>query len=229
MKTVILAGGEGKRLRPYTYVLPKPLLPVGDKAILEILLERLKSQGFKDIVLTVGYRSNYIKTFFSDGSNLGLNISYYEETNPLGTAGPLKNLEQQLTKDFLVINGDILTDIDFNALSKFHLEKESDITVVTKKIKVPILYGVVKSKEHRIEMIEEKPTLCPQIVAGIYILNPSVLKYIPKNKFYNMPNLVKKVLEKNGKVLRFLHTGKWTDIGRLTDYQKAQSELVNKK
>jgi NDP-mannose synthase len=228
MKAVILCGGEGKRLRPYTYILPKPLLPIGDKAILEIILERLKEQGIMQVILATNYKEAYIKTFLSDGKDKGMDIVYSKEDNFLGTAGPLKALRDMFKEDFFVMNGDLLTNLDISDLSKFHKENSGDITIVTKIMKTPIHYGVIENKEGVVTKWTEKPDVTFEISTGMYMLNPKVLDYLPEGKPFNMDELVREVLKNNGKVLRFLYDGEWVDIGRVEDYEKIQSGFNEK-
>ena len=223
MKAVILAGGEGKRLRPYTYVLPKPLLPLGEEPILDRILEKLRKQGITDIFLAVNYKEQLFKMIYGDGSEKGVNITYLKESKPLGTAGPLKNLEGKVTESFFVINGDVISDLDVRELEKFHERTNSDITVVTRKIKTPINFGVLDVKEDQIVKWTEKPIIESEIATGMYMINPFVLKYIPYDNFYDMNNLVGEVMKNKGKVFRFEYDGQWIfDVGSRKDYKEAQ-------
>ncbi len=224
MKAVILVGGKGKRLRPYTYVFPKPLLPINGKPILEIILTKLKNQGVNEIILATNYKSTLLEIFFSDGSDLGVDITYSKEENSLGTVGPLKLIEDKLDGDFIVMNGDVLTDLDIKKLIEYHKKNSSDITVVTKNMDIPLDYGMVKTDGDKVIGWREKPSLSSEISTGIYILNSSILKHIPQDKKYDMPDLIKKVIELNGNVLKFSYDGKWIDIGRIEDYKKVQNE-----
>ncbi len=229
MKIVILAGGEGKRLRPYTYVLPKPLLPIGDKPILDITLEKLKTQGIKDIILAVNYKAGLFDIIYGDGSSRGMNISYLRESQPLGTAGPLRSLKDKIFDDFFVMNGDIICDLNLEDLKKTHREAEADITVVTRKIETPINFGVLQIENEKIVGWDEKPKIKSEISAGMYMLKPSVLDLIPKNEFYDMNDLVKRIILNGGKVLRFLYGGDLLDVGNREDYRKAQNNFEEKK
>lgn len=222
MKVVILAGGEGRRLRPYTYVFPKPLLPIGDQPILGIILERLKKQGIKEAILATNYKDYLIRTFFGDGSDNDMKISYSKEEIFLGTAGPLKSLEEKLKEDFFVMNGDLLTGINVSEVFDFHKQNANDVTIVTKNVKTPINYGIIKNKDGFVTKWIEKPDVTSEISTGMYMLSPRVLKYIPQGKFFNMNDLVETVLKDRGKVLRFLYEGEWIDIGRLDEYKRAQ-------
>jgi len=222
MKVIILAGGEGTRLRPYTAIFPKPLLPINETPLLDIVLEKLKNQNIKEIFLAVNYKSSLFKMFYGDGSKKGLNITYLEESKPLGTAGPLQSLENKIDEDFLVMNGDIICDLDFHKLLDFHKKNCGVITVVTREIKTPINFGVIKTKEGRITNLEEKPEIKSEISAGIYIINPGALRHIPKNQFYDMPDLIKKLISEKANVLRFLYDGELKDIGDLKSYEEIQ-------
>jgi NDP-mannose synthase len=226
MKAFILAGGEGRRLKPYTSVLPKPLLPLGDKPILEIILKNLKDQGINDVILAINYKSSLFKMFFGDGSKLGMNINYSKEEKPLGTIGPIKLVEKEFDGNVIVMNGDILTDLDFNKLLEFHNEKNSDITVVSRNIAIPLEYGVIKSKDDKVIGWEEKPSLNSEVSAGIYVIKSSVIKMVEDDKRQDMPELILKVVNSGGNVFKFPYGGRWIDIGRISDYQRAESEML---
>ena len=221
MKVVILAGGEGKRLRPYTNILPKPLLPIGEKPILEVILERLKKQGIIDVVLATNYKDHLIKTFFGSGEEFGMKIQYSGEEFFLGTAGPLKSLEGTLGEDFFVMNGDLLNKVDIWKVLDFHKKNHGDMTIITKKIKNPINYGVIENKGILAVEWKEKPEIAFEISTGMYMLNKKVLKHIPPKTAFNMNDLFAEVLKNDGRVLRFPYRGEWIDIGRIEDYQKA--------
>jgi len=223
MKAFILAGGEGKRLHPYTKIFPKPLLPINDEPILSLILKHLKKYEIDEVILATNYKAPLLKIYFGDGSEFGIKINYSKEEKILGTAGPLKLVEDQLKEDFIVMNGDILTDLNINKLIKFHKTESPDITVVCKKEEVLLNYGMIESNGENIIDWKEKPTLNVEISTGIYILNPSVIKHIDKDEMIDMPDLVKRIIKSNGKVLKFMYEGKWIDIGRIDTYQKAQS------
>lgn len=222
MQAVILVGGLGTRLRPFTKVIPKPLLPIGEKSVLQIQISRLKEYGFKDIFLATGYKSEYIKSFFGDGSVLGVNLTISKEEKPLGTCGPLTLLKEKLKSPFIVINGDILTTIDFGKLYKYALDVKSDLVVVTKKIRTPFDFGNVKTKGNFIIDVKEKPIYEIEIIAGIYVLKTGIFKYIPVNEYYGMDQLIKNLLKDNLPVARYLMQEYWLDIGRVGDYKMAQ-------
>jgi len=225
MKTVILAGGLGTRLKPLTQVIPKPLLPVGERSILEITVERLKSCTCRDIIMATNYKSHLFESYFGDGSRWGIKISYSKETMPLGTAGPLKLLKNEFKEPFLVINGDILTNLDFRKLKEYHMDNSADLTLVAKELKTPLHYGVVKSRGKSVLGLEEKPVIESEINAGIYFLSPSVIKFIPENKLYNMTDLIRRLIKERRKVVKYVLKDYWLDIGQIEDYRKAQTDI----
>lgn len=223
MKAVIMAGGLGERLRPFTQVIPKPLLPVGEQSVLEIIIRALSQQGFDEVFLALNYQSSLFEAFFGDGSKWHIKISYTKEEKPLGTAGPLKLIEDRLKEPFLVINGDILTNLDFTKLAEFHRSNESVLTVCTKEIHMPLHYGVVHSEENRIVKIDEKPDVVSEVIAGIYILTPEAVSFIPKDAFYTMVDLLHDLMKAEKKVVQYHLNGYyWLDIGQMDDYQRAQ-------
>jgi mannose-1-phosphate guanylyltransferase len=221
MKAVILAGGRGKRLRPFTDVLPKPLLPIAGQPVLGRILNNLKEQGIDEVFLTVNYMKDYFKILFGDGEKFGLKINYLEENIPLGTAGPIRVLEEILHEDFFVMNGDLVTDLDINEGLKFHKKNKADITIVTSEFTIPVDYGVISSKGELVTEWVEKPKITLETCTGMYFLNSNIIKRIPKNKEYNMNDLVKTVIESSGRVLKYFHKGEWIDIGKIEDYEKA--------
>ena len=223
MKAVIMAGGLGMRLRPITSVIPKPLLPIGDRTVLEIIIEKLKKSGFDEIMITTNYKSHLFETFLGDGSRLGVRINYSKEKERLGTAGPLRLIRKDLNEPFLVINGDIITMLDFSKLAEFHKKNSADFTLVSKELDIPLQYGVVECDGNRITDIKEKPPLKAEIIAGIYFMNPGIIDMIPKGP-YLMTDLVKKAIREGKNVFRYSLTDYWLDIGRMEDYEKAKKE-----
>ncbi len=225
MQAIILAGGKGKRLAPYTTILPKPLMPIEDMPILEIVLLQLKKHGFTDIFLAVGHLAGLIQAYCGDGSRWGLNITYSMEDEPLGTAGPL-SLIDGLEEDFLVMNGDLLTNIDYSDLMGYHLQKNALATVSMYNKDVPISLGVLKLDDsgNIIDYIE-KPTLTYKVSMGIYILNRKILDHIEKGKYLDFPVLIKQLIGENEKVVGYDFTGYWMDIGRHEDYSKVLEEF----
>jgi len=222
MKAVILAGGLGSRLKPFTEAIPKPLLPIGEKAVLEIQIERLKEHGFDEIYLATNYKSNYIENFFGDGSRYGVKLIISREEKPLGTAGPLLLLKEQLKEPFLVMNGDILTLTDFSKLYKYALSNESMLTLTIKKEITPYAFGNIYFEGDFVTDIEEKPDLITYILAGIYVMKPVIFNLIPPGEYFGMDKLIKKMLFEKHPVAKYNLTEYWLDIGRLSDYEKAQ-------
>lgn len=221
MKALILAGGKGTRLEPFTISLPKPLMPVGKYPILEILIRNLKKAGVTEIILAVGHLETLIRAYFNDGSKWGVKISYSSEDEPLGTAGPILLVKEQLKQPFFFMNGDIYSDINFNELYHYHLKMKSSATICLTKRHVDIDFGVIKTNDNcEFEEWQEKPKIEYLVSTGIYILNPRVIDYIP-NGFYNIPDLIINLKLNNQKVTTLVHNGMWLDIGRIEDYQTA--------
>ncbi len=228
MRAVLLAGGKGTRLYPYTAVFPKPLVPLGDKPIMEIFIRQLKSFGFDHVTICVGHLASLIKTFFKDGKWLGIKIDYSLENEPLGTVGPLALLND-LPETFLVANGDLLTTVDLSEMMKIHKRKGAILTVGIHKQERKIEWGVLEIKRDRIVGYSEKPTQKFYISAGVYILDKSVLKYLPKNKYFDFPQLVNLLIQKEKNIVPYNIRGYWLDIGRPDDYQKALEEFSNRR
>ena len=222
MKAVILAGGLGTRLKPFTEVIPKPLLPVGEKAVLEIQIEHLKANGFNHIFLATNYKSAYIQNFFGDGSKYGVKLTISKEEIPLGTAGPVKLLQDQLTEPFLVMNGDILTQLTYRKLYEFALKNDSLLTICTKEIVTPFQFGNIHTEGDFVIGIDEKPDIRTNILAGIYIFKPGILDLIPKGERFGMDRLIKKMIELKLPISHYPIEEYWLDIGQVKDYEKAQ-------
>ncbi len=221
-KAVILAGGLGSRLKPFTQAIPKPLLPIGEKSMLEIQIENLAKYGFKEIFIATNYKAEYIEAFIGDGKKYGVDVTFSNEDIPLGTCGPLSLLRDKLTEPFLLMNGDILSTIDFGKLYEFGSEKGADFTVVTKEIRTPFNFGSVQVENDFIVDVQEKPDLVIEIVAGIYYMKPAIFKYIPDNTYFGIDTLIKEMISQNAKIGRYLMKEYWLDIGRLDDYNEAQ-------
>lgn len=225
MRAVILAGGKGTRLAPYTTVFPKPLMPVRDTPILEIVIRQLREHGFDDIVLSVGYLSHLMKTYFGDGSHLGVNITYSMEDRALGTAGPL-SLVPPSDEPILVMNGDLLTTIDYSDIYRYHSQMGAATTIGLYPRRIKIDLGVLKTNGGN-EIIEyvEKPEYEHLVSMGIYIVNPSVQALIPYNQRLDFPDLVSKLLAEGQRVVGYRFEGYWLDIGRPDDYERACAEF----
>ena len=227
MRAVILAGGRGTRLRPFTTIFPKPLMPVGEMPVLEILLRQLRSHGVTDVTLMTGHLAYLLEGYFGDGANLGLSIEYLHESEPLGTAGPLHGLQGRLHDDFFVMNGDLLTNLDFSGLMRRHKEDGCEVTVGVYSRAEKIELGILRVDEHeRVVGYEEKPTVLYDVSMGIYAMSPRILPRIPPG-YYDMPNLILDVLSGGRPVSCWRHEGRWLDIGRPDDYENA-NELIRR-
>ena len=225
MKAIVLAGGKGTRLAPYTKVLPKPLMPIGDMPILEIILRQMQRAGIDEVVLTVGHLASLLQAFFQDGQNLGLKISYSFEDKPLGTAGPLSMVEG-LDDTFLVCNGDVLTTLDLGDLIAYHKRSGAIATIATHPRNVHVDLGVIQfNGNQEIVGYIEKPTYSYQVSMGIYIFEPRVLEYIERNQYLDFPDLVLRLLAGGNRVVGYPFEGYWQDLGRADDYEQAVDEF----
>lgn len=220
MQAIVLAGGKGTRLKPFTNVIPKPLVPIGDMPILEVVLRQLKAHGYTRITLAVNHLARLIGAFFGDGSDIGLRINYSMESRVLGTAGPLRIIND-LEDDFLVMNGDLLTTLDYAELMRFHRENRSDVTIATFPKDVKIDLGVVESEGSRFVDYVEKPIYSFTVSMGVYALNRRVLESIPQGEKFDMPELVLAQKRMGRKVMCFSSECEWLDIGRVDDYEQA--------
>jgi NDP-mannose synthase len=220
MQALILAGGEGTRLKPFTNVIPKPLVPVGDLPILEIVLRQLKFYGADRIVLAVNKLARLIEAFFGDGSRLGLKIVYSLEDKPLGTAGPIR-LADDLDEDFIVMNGDLLTTIDYSDFFRHHKSGDAIASIATFQKEVKIDLGVLEAKDGRFSDYFEKPTYHFTVSTGIYAFNRRVIQFIPEDENFDMPDLILALHKSGGKVLCYSGDYDWLDIGRVDDYERA--------
>lgn len=222
MKAVILAGGLGTRLKPFTEVIPKPLLPVGESSVLEIQIMSLARSQVTEIFIATNYMSEYVQAFLGDGSKYGVKLSFSKEEKPLGTCGPITLLEEKLTEPFLLMNGDVLTRLDFRTAYQAAMKVDSDLVVVTTEITTPFDFGNVICDGDYLVDVHEKPNLKMEILSGMYIMKPSIFKIIPKDTYYGIDSLIKDMLAKKMKVGRYLMHDYWLDIGRIDDYQMAQ-------
>lgn len=225
MKAVILAGGLGTRLRPFTEVIPKPLLPLGEKSILEVQILGLKSFGFEDIYIATNYMSDYIEAYLGDGSKYGVRLHFSKEHVPLGTCGPLTLLKDELNEPFVVMNGDILTRLDVGKFYEYALCEGAGLTVGTKIITTPFRFGNVHVDDQGcIAHVEEKPEFNLEILAGIYCVRPELFEYMPEGEYYGLDSLIKDLLRRREKIARYLIEAYWVDIGQVEDYSKARKE-----
>jgi NDP-sugar pyrophosphorylase family protein len=225
MKAVILAGGLGTRLKPFTEVIPKPLLPIGEKAVLEIQIEHLKQHGFDEVYLATNYKSNYIENFFGDGSRYGVKLTISREETPLGTVGPLSLLKSELTEPFVIMNGDVLSNINFTDFYKFANEMNTLLTISVKKIIMPYDFGNIHFKDDFVVEIEEKPDIITYALAGIYIMKPGIFSLIPDNTYFGMDTLIKNMLSAKSPISKYELNDYWLDIGRVDDFESAQKDF----
>lgn len=218
---IIMAGGRGTRLGELTKECPKPMLKIGNKPILEIIISHLSSFGFYDFHISVNHLKEQIMEYFEDGESMGVKISYLHEKEPLGTAGALANFKPQSSEPVITMNGDIYTDMDFSDLIDSHNSSNAQATVCLRKYDYQIPYGVVKTDNKQIVSIEEKPVLSYFVNAGIYVFNPKILEIIPKDTYYPMTKFLEELLKKGNQVHSYQVEGIWIDIGRRDDYKNA--------
>ena len=223
MAAVIMAGGYGTRLLPLTEDIPKPMLPIGDKPLMELIIEQLRSAGIRRVTVTTHYRPEAITEHFRDGQRFGVKIDYIEEERPLGTAGAI-GLLNGTDDPLLVINGDILTSLDFRAMLDFHKEHRADMTVAVREQEFRLPYGVVETDGVNVLDITEKPSLRHFINAGFYLLSPRVCEYIPSGEPLDMPDLVIRLLAEGHRVVGFPVREYWIDIGHRADYEQAKAD-----
>jgi NDP-mannose synthase len=222
---MIQAGGKGTRLHPYTSVLPKPLMPIGDMPILEIVIRQLGYYGFNDLTITTGHLAHLIESFFGDGANWGTHIKYVREDRPLGTIGPVRALPRP-TEPFLVMNGDLLTDIDYRRLYDHHLASGNLLTVSVYKSEIPVSLGVIDfNDQQQIVGFREKPSLHFWGSMGIYVFSPELWDMIPPDTCYGFDNLMADLIVDSKAVKVYPWSGLWLDIGRLEDYERATGDF----
>ena len=227
-RAVILAGGKGTRLKPYTITLPKPLVPIGDDMpVLEIIIKQLKSHGFNHITLAVNHMSEIIKAFFGNGSKWDITIDYSEEDRPLGTMGPIKNIDN-LPENFLVMNGDIVSDLNYGAFYNDHVLENNIFTISSFERDEQVDYGVLTVKDNTLKELQEKPSIKYEVSMGIYMLSNSVLDYIPDDTEFGFDQLMHRLIKSDKKVSVNKHTDYWLDIGRPSDYQMAIRDYESK-
>lgn len=227
MKAIILAGGLGSRLKPFTEIIPKPLLPVGKKSVLEVQIERLKMFGINEIILATNYKSEYLESFFGDGERLGVKLKISKETKPLGTAGPIKLLERELYEPFIVMNGDILSLTNYKLLYDYALSKKTLLTITIKKIITPYDFGNILFSGDYVTNITEKPKIISYALAGIYVMKPEILDLIPFDTYFGMDQLIMEMLKNDLLISKYDLKEYWLDIGRVEDYEKAQTEYYH--
>lgn len=223
----IMAGGFGTRLRPLTDSCPKPMLKIGDKPLLEILIRSFIKAGFSNFYISTHYMPEQIHQHFGNGSNLGVHITYVHEDEPLGTGGALGLLPDSLPKDLplIMINGDVLTKVNFERLLRFHAEQDADATMCVREYDYQIPYGVINGEGHKITSMVEKPIQRYFVNTGIYVVSPQVIKSVPKNHKIDMPSLLEQHMQERGKVFMLPIHEYWLDIGRMDDFKQAQTDI----
>ena len=231
MKALIMVGGKGTRLRPYTNNIPKALLPIGDMPILEIILYQLKTAGVEEVTLAVGHLSQLFEAFFQDGRRLGIKINYSYEEKALGTAGPIAFVIENLGEDFIVMNGDVLTTLEYKRMFDYHKKKNSAGTIATYRREIKLDFGVIESdSKGKLESYKEKPKLSFNFGMGINILNAkATIPIINKGDYLDMPDLMIKLVENNRSVYCYNEKCFWLDMGRPEDYDKANEAFEKKK
>jgi dTDP-glucose pyrophosphorylase/CBS domain-containing protein len=222
---VIMAGGRGSRLMPFTETMPKPLLQIGDKPIIEHLISNLSQKGVKNFFVSVNYLAEKIMDHLGDGSKFNAKIEYINETKPLGTAGPLSLLRNKLDRDFMVFNGDVLAPIDLNLFAKFHQEHESIATVCAKIFTTKVPYGVLRTEENKLLRIEEKPEISFTVSSGIYFFSKQIFSFLNADEPMDMPQLLEAVIKSGKPVHCFQSAEPWIDVGSPTDFERAQKYL----
>lgn len=226
MKAVILAGGEGRRLLPYTTRIPKPMMPVGGRPILEILLRQLHANGVREVVIATGYLDEVIRTHFGDGRSLDVSIAYSKENRPLGTAGPLDLVRELLDDTFLLVNGDVLADLDFGRLREAHRARAADVTIVLARRREAIDFGLVEiDEQQRFVAWNEKPVIERLVSAGIYLVEPRALAHLPADTATNLPDFIMALQGAGCTLCAHVHEGYWLDVGRPADYEQACADI----
>ncbi|MET4560695.1 dTDP-glucose pyrophosphorylase/predicted transcriptional regulator [Lysinibacillus parviboronicapiens] len=221
---ILMAGGLGTRLRPLTENIPKPMLQVGSKPILETIIDGFKQYGFTNFIISVNYKKEIIQDYFQDGSAFGVSISYIEEGKRMGTAGALSLLKEKPTSPIFVMNGDLLTQVNFEQLLYFHEDTDAVATMCVREYEYQIPYGVIETEGQQLVSIKEKPMHRSFVNAGIYVLSSEVFEFIPQDKFYDMPDLFKQLMDKQKNVSAFPVREYWLDIGRMADFERADDE-----
>lgn len=229
MRAVILAGGKGTRLAPYTTILPKPLMPIGDMPILEIVLRQIARHGFTDVTLAVGYLAELLMAYCGNGEKFGVQLDYSREETPLGTAGPL-SLIKNLDATFLVMNGDLLNNLDYTEMLAHHRQRGAIVTVAGYQREVKIDLGVMHINEQNwVTDYIEKPSYHFSVSTGIYLFEPEILQYIPENQHFDLPELILTLLKNKQPVNVYPFGGYWLDIGRPDDYEVAIQQFANRR
>ncbi len=224
VQAVLMCGGLGTRLRPWTFVIPKPLLPVGESPVLELLIEQLHLCGITELYLSLGYKAELIEVYFKEKRWSNSQIHFVHEQTPLGTAGSLNSLRQQLRSPFLLMNGDLVTRLNFRKMIAFHEAEGAGITVGTKRYEMQVPYGVVEDQQQHVTLLREKPTYTMQINSGIYVINTAMLDLLPPEGRFDATQLVQTALDRGIPVSSYPFEEYWLDMGRIEDYERAASD-----
>ncbi len=224
-KVILMVGGLGTRLGNLTKNTPKPMLKVGDKSILQTIVERFTNYGYTNITMCLNYKSHIIQDYFGDGSKFGINLDYILEKERLGTAGALSLIKENPVDPFFVMNGDILTDANIEDIHNSYVSSNAEALMCVREYNYQVPYGVVETSNNAIASIEEKPTQKFFVNAGIYMLSPKVLEYIPQNEFFNMTTLFEKLIAKDKNVISYPLNGYWLDIGRFEEFKRANDDF----
>ena len=225
LRAVIMAGGLGTRLRPLTESTPKPMLPVGDRPLLQRTVEQLGQAGIRTISITTHYQADKIKQHIGDGSSFGAVVQYSHENEPLGTAGALRRLESLGDEPLLVINGDVLTTVNYRAMLDYHLEHEAELTLGVRRYALEVPYGVIECDGAEVRELREKPEVGFFVNAGVYLAEPHLCAEIPENRHYDMTDLIARLIAEGRRVVSFPIHEYWLDIGRIDDYEQVQRDL----
>jgi len=223
---ILMAGGLGTRLHPHTETCPKPMLKIGGRPVLEIILDRFISHGFYRFYISVNYLASMVMDYFGDGKDFGVEIRYLHEQKRLGTAGSMSLIPESPEEPVIVMNGDVLTLVDFESLLNFHEEHQSEATMGVREYDYQIPYGVVSTDKHHISTIREKPIERYYVNSGIYVLNPEILEMVPPNQFFDMPDLYRMALEEKRAVMAFPIREYWLDIGNVEDLERAHRDVA---
>lgn len=227
---VVLAGGQGRRLLPFTTSFPKPLMPVGDHPILEVLVRQLERHGIRRLIFAVGHLAELIEAYFGNGSRWGVTIEYHREDAPLGTAGPLRELARELPEQFLVLNGDVLTDLDYSGLFESHCQNDPPrlLTISSHHRLLRSEYGVLMvADDGHVTEYQEKPSFPLRVSEGVYVFSREATRWIPEGQRFDFPDLVLALLDAKQNVIAASHDGLWLDIGRPDDYEQAQALMAS--
>lgn len=222
---IIMAGGIGTRLKPLTDDIPKPMLKIGEKPILQTIIEQFRDAGFKKILISVNYKYDVIENYFRDGRDFGVSINYIREDKRMGTAGAISLAKKFLDKPFFVINGDILTNLNMEKLLNYHISNNFDMTIGSRTYEMQVPYGVLNVDERCVTSLHEKPIYSFVVSGGIYVLNPQIIKYIQKNQYYDITQLIERLENEKKRIGSFPIEEYWMDIGRIEDYYKANEDI----